>query len=147
MRVKLAWLLGLSCAANGVFMLIAPAAWYEMIPGVAGTGPLNQHFVRDVGGAYLAAGGALVWFAMDVRARAAATVAAAFLGLHALVHVSDAIAGREPIEHVIADLLTIYLSALLALWIAWPKSRLETEGTNDAEMAVTAADRRVRKGV
>lgn len=147
MRIKLAWLLGLLCAANGLFMLLAPAAWYEAIPGVAGTGPFNQHFARDIGSAYLAAGGALVWFAIDAGARTAAMVAAAFLALHALVHVGDAIAGRESLEHVIADVATIYLSALIALWIAWPFSTFATEEKIDAQMAITATDRRIRKGV
>ncbi len=147
MRIKLAWILGLLCAANGLLMLLAPAAWYRMIPGVAGTGPLNQHFARDIGGAYLAAGGGLVWLAIDIRARAAAMTAAAFLALHALVHAADALAGRESLGHVLADLPTIYLSALVAIWIAWPASDLETEDKGDVQMAVTAADRRVRKGV
>lgn len=34
---------------NGLFMLIAPAVWYELIPGVTDTGFFNQHFIRDIG--------------------------------------------------------------------------------------------------
>ncbi len=147
MRIKLAWILGLLRAANGLFMLLAPAAWYQMTPGVDGTGPLNQHFVRDIGGAYLAVGAGLVWFAIDTGAQGAAIVAAAFLALHALVHVGDAVAGSESLQHVLADLPTIYLSALIAVWIAWPPSSSQTEDTTDAQMAFTAAARRVRKGV
>ena len=31
MRIKLAWMLGLLAAANGVFMLAAPAVWYAIV--------------------------------------------------------------------------------------------------------------------
>ena len=36
-------------SANGLFMLIAPEAWYEFVPGVTDTGFFNQHFIRDIG--------------------------------------------------------------------------------------------------
>jgi hypothetical protein len=36
-------------AANALTMLAAPAAWYYSVDGVAATGPLNIHFVRDIG--------------------------------------------------------------------------------------------------
>jgi uncharacterized protein YjeT (DUF2065 family) len=147
MRVKLAWVLGILCAANGVFMLLAPAPWYAITRGVTATGPFNQHFVRDIGAAYLVAGGGLVWFATDARARAVALASAAFLALHALVHLADAIAGREALDHVALDLPTIYLSALIALWIAWPQSTTAKEENTDDQMAVAAAHRRLRKEV
>jgi hypothetical protein len=147
MRIKLAWFLGVLCAANGVLMLLAPAPWYAIAPGVPATGPLNQHFVRDIGAAYLVAGGGLVWFALDARARPAAWASAAFLALHALVHVADAIAGREALDHVALDLPTVYLSGLVALWIAWPQSTAATEEKINDQMAVTAAPGRLRKGV
>jgi len=147
MRIKLAWFLGVACAANGVFMLLAPAAWYHAAPGVPETGPLNQHFVRDIGCAFLVTGVSLVWFALDVRARAAAMAGAAFLALHALVHVADAMAGREALFRAVLDVPTVYLSALIALWIAWPQSTPATEDKIDDQMAITAADRRIRKGI
>jgi hypothetical protein len=34
---------------NGLFMLVAPLAWYELVPGVTDTGFFNQHFIRDIG--------------------------------------------------------------------------------------------------
>ena len=89
MRTKLTWVLGLLAAANGVFMLVAPAAWYAIVPGVPDTGPFNTHFIRDIAAAFLVAGGALVWCARDARARPAALGSAAFFTLHALVHLGD----------------------------------------------------------
>ena len=79
MRGLVAWVLGIGLAANGLIMLAAPADWYAMVPGVAGTGPFNAHFVRDIGAAYLVAGATLPWFAVNRAARPAALAGAAFL--------------------------------------------------------------------
>ena len=49
-------LLGLIHLANGLWMLTAPEAWYAAVPGVAMTGPLNHHFIQDIGLAFLASG-------------------------------------------------------------------------------------------
>jgi len=40
---------GIFLSANGLFMLVAPAVWYEFVPGVTDTGFYNQHFIRDIG--------------------------------------------------------------------------------------------------
>jgi hypothetical protein len=147
MRIKFAWILGILAAANGVFMLAAPASWYATAPGVPNTGPLNGHFIRDIGAAFLVSGGSLVWFACDARARPTALACAAFFVLHALVHLSDAMTGREPMYQALRDLPTVYLGALLTLWIAWPSSTPAKEEVRDAQMVVTAADLRLRKGI
>jgi len=103
MRAKVAWLIGLLSAINGVFMMTAPAAWYRIFPGVVQSGPFNGHFIRDIGAAFLVAGMGFVWFANDSRARPAALAAAAFFALHALIHIGDAIAGRESLYHAALD--------------------------------------------
>ena len=111
---------------------------------------LNAHFVRDIGAAFLVAGGSLVWFACDARARPAAIACAAFFVLHAVVHLGDTLAGRESLYQAARDLPTIYLSALLTVWIAWPTSTSAKRAKEDeivAKMAVTPANRRVREGV
>jgi hypothetical protein len=121
MRGILAWILGLSLAANGAIMLAVPAAWYGAVPGVPATGPFNAHFVRDIGVAYLVAGMALTSFARDRTARPAALAGAAFLGLHALVHLWDAAAGREPAQQLLFDVPLIFVPPVLAIWIPWPQ--------------------------
>src|SRR6516165_7064693 len=103
MRSKLTGVLGIGLAINGITMLAAPHEWYIAIPGVAETGPFNPHFVRDIGAAYLAAGASLLWFALHPAARAAAQAGAAFLTLHALIHVWDAAAGREHVHQLLVD--------------------------------------------
>lgn len=121
MRGILAWILGLSLAANGVIMLAVPAAWYTAVPGVPATGPFNPHFVRDIGVAYLVAGMTLTSFARDHAARAAALAGAAFLALHALVHLWDAATGREAAQQLLFDVPLIFVPPVLAIWIAWPR--------------------------
>jgi hypothetical protein len=142
----MAGILGLLAAANGLFMLFAPDTWYLIAPGVPDTGPFNQHFVRDIGCAFLVSGVSLAWFAVDVRARAAALAAAAFMALHALVHLADAVAGRESLAQAARDLPGIYLGALLTLWAVWPPGTL-AKGERDVQMAHAAATGQVRKGV
>jgi len=120
MRRLLAVILGIGLASNALLMLAVPAAWYAAVPGVPQTGPFNPHFVRDIGAAYLVAGAALVGFAASPQLRPAAQAGAAFLILHALVHLWDAAAGREQAHQLLHDLASIFLPAVLAVWIAWP---------------------------
>ena len=120
MRVVLSVILGLALSANGLWMLFAPAAWYQAVPGVAETGPANAHFIRDIGCAFLVAALALLWLARSRRAWPAALAGGAFLALHALVHVWDTLAGREHPHRLLAELPTVFLPAILVLWLAWP---------------------------
>jgi uncharacterized protein YjeT (DUF2065 family) len=119
MRDLMAWTLGIGLAVNGLVMFGFPADWYGTIPGVVDTGPFNAHFIRDIGVAYLVSGAALVWLAVNPAARPAAQAGAAFLTLHALVHLWDAAAGREHVHQLLIDLPTVFLPPALAIWIAW----------------------------
>ncbi|MEW6437298.1 MAG: hypothetical protein AB1508_09020 [Pseudomonadota bacterium] len=114
----LAWVLGLGLIINGLAMLGLPASWYAAVPGVAMTGPFNPHFVRDIGVAYVVAGAGLISYAVWPAARGAALAGAAFLALHAGVHLWDALAGREHPHQLLIDLPTVFLPPALALWIA-----------------------------
>jgi hypothetical protein len=142
MRKILALILGAGLAANGLFMLGDPAAWYAAVPGVPMTGPLNPHFVRDIGCAYCVAGAALAALAFDARARGAALAGGAFLALHALVHLWDWASGREMLDHLIADLPAVFAPPALALWLAWPNSIVRKE-KHHAEMVDPSARRGV----
>jgi uncharacterized protein YjeT (DUF2065 family) len=126
MRRFLGYVLGAVLALNGLAMLAAPLAWYGAVPGVTMTGPFNPHFVRDIGAAYLACGAALAWFATRAEARPAAQIAALFLGVHALVHLWDAVAGRETWGQLLIDLPGVFLPPALAVWIAWPRRPFST---------------------
>lgn len=133
MARTIAGALGGILALNGVAMLLAGAWWYGAVPGVVATGPYNPHFVRDIGAAYLVAGGALGAYALRPReAWAAVVAAAAFLTLHAAIHVYDAICGTHPLADVLRDLGGVYLPAALALWFA---IRPVVKETRHAEVA------------
>ena len=56
-------------------------------------------------------------------ARPAAQAGAAFLALHALVHVWDTAAGREHVHQLLIDLPTVFLPPALAIWIAFMPAR------------------------
>ena len=142
MRGILAFILGIGLAANGLIMLGAPADWYAMVPGVPETGPFNAHFVRDIGAAYLVAGATLTYFAFERAARPAALAGAAFLALHALVHLWDAAAGREHAHALLVDLPSVFLPPALALLIAWPRPNSNKENHHD-QMVPAATNRRL----
>ncbi len=117
MPVKIAaFALGAIMAANGVFMFVDPAAWYAAVPGVPDTGPLNEHFVRDIGLAYLTAGLALVWSELGAGWRASA-LGATFITLHAGLHVGETIHGQHHAV-IINELVAVHLPAILAIVIA-----------------------------
>ena len=115
----LCWIFGLANAANGLWMLLAPARWYHHLPaGVPDTGPLNAHFVRDIGAAFLTICIAFCIAAWKVRYRRAVVLAATlFFGLHALVHVTDLFGGRLHHDHWLVDLPGVFVPAIaLAVW-------------------------------
>jgi CelD/BcsL family acetyltransferase involved in cellulose biosynthesis len=100
--------------ANGAWMLADPAHWYEHLPAaVPDFGPLNEHFVRDIGAAFTVIGIGLAVAAFMPRWRVAACgAAAAFYGLHALVHVVDTLRGLVGPEHWAIDLPGVYIPAV-----------------------------------
>jgi hypothetical protein len=104
---------------NGLWMVVDAGSWYALVPGVSDTGPINGHFVRDIGAAYLAAALSL-GLSVNVRAggRALAWAAFVFLGLHYAEHVADVMAARLPFEHLIGDIPAVGLPAIVALWAA-----------------------------
>src|SRR5262245_56268474 len=104
MRRVLAAISALLGAANGLWMLFAGAAWYATVPGVTRTGPYNPHFVQDIGAAFLVAGLALGTRAWRPHLWPAAVAGAAFLSVHALIHVSDILQGHveSPFRDIVA---------------------------------------------
>jgi hypothetical protein len=115
----IALVLAVILGANGLAMLFAGLWWYGVVPGVTATGPYNPHFVRDIGAAYLVVAGGLAWFGARPREGWPALVAAAaFLTLHAAIHVFDAVCGTRPLADFARDFAGIYLPALIALTFA-----------------------------
>jgi AhpD family alkylhydroperoxidase len=125
----LAALLALTLFMNGVAMMGAPLSWYGFIPGVAATGPFNAHFVFDIGAAYVAAAVSLA-LAVGRLERTAAMPAAAFLCLHALIHLVPlegalrlpGIFVCAPPERaaLLGEIFGVYAPALIALALTVP---------------------------
>jgi hypothetical protein len=145
MRSIVAWILGIGLLTNGLTMLAVPAVWYALVPGVSETGAFNPHFIRDIGAAYLMAGTALPWSALYEAARPAAWAGAAFLALHGIVHLSDAAPGREHAYALLVDVPTVFMPAILAIWIAWPLARgaSSCKEKNDDPVVFAATDRHI----
>ncbi len=117
------WLFGAMNVANGLWMLLAPASWYHGLPAeVPDTGPLNPHFVRDIGAAFLTLGVAL-WAAAPAARRHPGVLRATalFYGLHALVHVADLLAGRLAADHWLVDLPGVFVPAIGLAVLSLPR--------------------------
>ena len=117
------WLFGLLNVANGLWMLAAPEHWYLHLPaGVPDTGPLNVHFVRDIGAAFLTIGVAFCVAAPNApRHRGVVLAAALFMGLHALVHVMDLASGRLDVDHWLIDLPGVFAPAIILAVLSLPR--------------------------
>ena len=100
---------------NGIWMLVDPGHWYEHLPaGVPDTGPLNSHFVRDIGCAFLTMGIGLSWALRNPEFRTPLVgVVALFYVAHAILHVYDTAIGTLGSDHWLLDLPGVYLPALL----------------------------------
>jgi len=115
------YILAALMAANGVYMFVDPPGWYAAVPGVPDTGPLNLHFVRDIGIAYFTAGAALAWSELGAGWRASA-LAALFLGGHALLHAGETIMGHHH-DVILNELVAVHLPAVLAVVISVSQRR------------------------
>ena len=101
---------------NGVFMFFDPSAWYGAVPGVPDTGPLNHHFVRDIGIAFITAGAALAWSELGAGWRASA-LAALFIGGHSALHIGETILGHHH-DVLLNEIVAVHLPAVLAVMIS-----------------------------
>ncbi len=113
--------LGVGMILNACWMFIDPGHWYAELPaGVPDTGPLNNHFVRDIGCAFLSVGAAQLWAAFKPVWRTPLTaISALFLVLHALLHIHDTASGLVDAHHWWLDLPGVYVPAIVIGALAW----------------------------
>jgi hypothetical protein len=122
MRTAVVWfyrLLGAGSLANGAWMLLAPMGWFSGLPaGVTDTGPLNVHFVLDLGVVFLIAGAAALYCAAhpDTKTPAYWGLTLFYAG-HALVHVYEIVAGRLPGSHWAIDAPLVFAPAVALIGI------------------------------
>jgi hypothetical protein len=112
---------GIFLTANGIFMLVNPSAWYDLVPGVVDTGFFNQHFIRDIGIIQLFLGLAFVIGMFSPKRRiglwAAATL---WLVAHAIFHFWEVAVGICSPSVIARDFPAVTLPAtigiVLILW-------------------------------
>src|SRR5210317_1771716 len=79
---------------NGIFMLVEPIGWYNFIGTVKATGPANEHFIKDVGIAFLVSGVLLAYAAINPVMRwGTAVVGNLYLTFHGILHIYEVLAG------------------------------------------------------
>lgn len=79
---------------NGGFMLWDPFGWYQAVGTVKFTGPPNQHFIRDIGLAFLASGAMLAFALPNLGTRwLAAFAGSVWLGAHGILHIWEVLTG------------------------------------------------------
>lgn len=124
------WIGCLLSLVNGVWMLLFPLSWYTDLPAaVPHTGPFNQHFVRDIGVAYIVAALGFGWCALHRdRARPVHIGLTAFFTGHALIHLADITAGRLPHSHWLIDAPSVFAPAILLIILLIPSVRRRLGG-------------------
>lgn len=87
-------LVALFTLSNGLFMLIDPFGWYDFVGTVKATGPANQHFIRDIGIAYLTSGAMIAFAAANPALRWGSALAGTlWLGAHGVLHIYEVMTG------------------------------------------------------
>jgi hypothetical protein len=125
---------GIFLAANGLFMLVNPLTWYELVPGVTDTGFFNQHFIRDIGMIQLFLGVAF-GLGMLVPERRVGLWGAAtiWLSAHALFHFWEVAVGICAPSVILRDFPAVTLPAILGILLTfWAILRSPEEKASSA---------------
>jgi hypothetical protein len=131
--IGLAAVLGVGLAANGVFMLASPMAWYLAAPGVTSTGAFNQHFLRDIGLIFLLIGALLTVGAARPALRVPFWgLAAVWLSGHALFHFWEVAVGICGPSALARDFPVVTLPAIITLSLTlWAAMARRAAGATD----------------
>jgi uncharacterized membrane protein len=116
----LLWVLGATALVNGIAMFFVPRVWFfQLVPGVPETGPFNAHLVADSGTFFTAVGIGLLIAAMNpVRHVSAVIVAAIANLLHSVLHLYSHAEGILSLQHLMTEVLGIYLPTIALIAIA-----------------------------
>ena len=123
-RIRLALvILAIPNLVTGLWALFVPRSWYEDFPGtdlgwVTAFGEYNEHFIQDIGSAYLAFGALFAWAAWRTTAsltRGAAIGYLVFAVPHLLIHIFV----RETLSTsgYVGTIAPLAFSVLLAAWV------------------------------
>jgi hypothetical protein len=117
--VPVLWIMAVLDIVNGIEMFFFPSAWFfKLVPGVPETGPYNMHLVMDGGTFFLAVGVGLVFAAINPGRNSIAVAVAAVAGvMHSALHLYSHAAGILSTEHLLTEILGIYIPAILLIVI------------------------------
>jgi len=116
----LLWLLAALYLANGIEMFFFPSIWFfRIVPGVPETGPFNAHLVADSGTFNLGIAAGLVLAALHpLRHAVAVLVAAVASVMHAILHIYSHAAGLLSSQHIMTEVVGIYIPTILLCILA-----------------------------
>ena len=114
---------------NGLWMLFFAENWYFNLPaGLEDTGPLNTHFVHDIGLVFCILGIGAFYCATKINnCRAVHFGLLAFIVGHALIHVVEILIGLLPPSHWLIDLPLLFVPAILILAITPSVLKIQNE--------------------
>ena len=114
------WIVAAMDLVTGIEMFFFPNAWFfKLLPEMPETGPYNMHLVMDGGIFFLAVGVGLAAATLNPRRNAIAIAVAAVAGvMHSALHPYSHAAGLLSTEHLLTDVLGVYIPAILLVAIA-----------------------------
>ena len=110
-------LLGAISIGNGLWMLVSASTWFNRMPVAAtDTGPLNSHFVHDVGLVYILTGigGFFCGYKLKNCFEVHLSISFFFVG-HALIHIIEILIGALPANHWLIDFPLVTFPALVLI--------------------------------
>lgn len=110
-------ILGGISLGNGLWMLISATTWFAKMPvGAEDTGPMNAHFVHDVGLVYVLVGMGALWCGYRLQKSIEVHIAITlFMGGHAFIHVGEILSGALPTSHWLIDAPLVTFPALVLM--------------------------------
>lgn len=109
--ISLLRITGIYHFAIGFLAYFFPARFYEQ---AAYTGLFNQHFIQDVGAAYITAGSMLILAAFRAQWRLPLSIAGGtFLLLHGLLHLYEIFSGATELKYILMESFTVMLPTIL----------------------------------
>ncbi|WP_438727850.1 hypothetical protein ACR9YC_11705 [Parasphingorhabdus sp. DH2-15] len=116
--------LGFAHLLTGPVAFFAPHFFYDTVPGLSMMGPFNLHFIRDVGIAFAASGGAVVYGAVRHN-RPVAIAGSVWPFLHALFHIQIEVARGLPMDVIMGfNVLAVIGPGLTVMALSWRLSEV-----------------------
>ena len=117
-------------ALLGAHMLADPAGWYHATPGVSAEGPLNIHFIRDIGSAFIMVAAAYGLSLQRNTSWQLPAVAAALPALHGIIHLISIVGGHSHGSALIVELLGVVFPGGIAVLLALVHYKHQKKGTS-----------------